>query len=466
MASDAVLGGDGRVAAGRMLLAGWAGALVAYLAFAGWLLANPPALSSDDALFFAHGLVRFSILDLSPQFPGYPGFIAIGRLLLPFAGGDPVRALALLTSLLALALPPLAACIALRQTGSRAVALLAFVLALAMPLLPDLGLSLLSDGAGVAFLLVFLALLPRPGAEPSRLATFLAGAALAWALACRPSDAALLAGAGLGAVAVRPAMLLPLAAGAAAVGFPVAATVLALEPLYFTEGARFTAGHALIWGNTALSGEQTDSWLGAIAAVPGGLATAALIAAGVALALPRLRQRSAVLAAAVAAFGAHALWIAVFQNPDSLRHLAPLLLLGGLVALLTIGGGRLRLVLPIALLAVEVAVGVTATRLLPSPPPLQSAIGYLAGQRAGTTVATNEGVFLLRDRLQAIRVYDMHYPADAALNIAMVPGAGFRLASTALPARTPVAIFPTRFIGEHTLYLYRAACTLGSETAC
>ncbi len=38
------------------------------LAWLGWLLAFPVALDSDDALTFAHGVVRFSVLEFSPTF--------------------------------------------------------------------------------------------------------------------------------------------------------------------------------------------------------------------------------------------------------------------------------------------------------------------------------------------------------------------------------------------------------------
>ena len=47
-----------------------------------WLLAFPVALDSDDALNFAHGVTRFSVLEFSPHFPGYPAFIWLARLIL------------------------------------------------------------------------------------------------------------------------------------------------------------------------------------------------------------------------------------------------------------------------------------------------------------------------------------------------------------------------------------------------
>ena len=56
----------------------WLGALGALAVAALWLARIPPSLSSDDALFLLHALTRFSILDFSPQFPGYPGTVGDG----------------------------------------------------------------------------------------------------------------------------------------------------------------------------------------------------------------------------------------------------------------------------------------------------------------------------------------------------------------------------------------------------
>jgi len=435
----------------------WAVAIAAYAAFGAWLVSHPPQLSSDDALFFAHGLVRYSILDLSPQFPGYPGFIAMGRVLLPFAGGDPLHALALLTGFIAIALPPMAALIAFRHAGPGWPPVAAFLLTLTMPLLPDLALSLLSDGVALVFLLLFLVLLPGKG-QPYRLRALLAGVALGWALACRPSDVALLGGAGLGALIADRRLFWPGLAGGLIVVLPTAAVMLVIEPLYLTEGLRFTEGHALIWGNTPLSrGPHGDNWFEAIAAMPAGLWLVSADAVGVVVALRYARGLAAAPLAILVALLAHAAWIAGFQNPDSLRHLAPLLLLGGLLIVLI--APRLRgLGIPLTVLCglFQIWSLVSGTELRPSePPPLQSAITYLRGQGQGAAVATNQGVFLLRDALPATRVYDMHYPADAALGLATATGPTFRLTSTSQSENEPATTFPGRFIGEPTLYLYR-----------
>jgi hypothetical protein len=246
--------------------------------------------------------------------------------------------------------------------------------------------------------------------------------------------------------------------------------VLALEgPLVVGEGARFFAGNALIWGNTPFAPEgQSGGWLNVISSLPFGWAAAALVVVGIAAALP-LARRSPALAAAVGAFAAHAAWIALFQNPDHLRHLAPLAVLGGLIVAVACAEPPRRwwrAALVVLLLAAETG-GLVASGAWSrgGPPPLAAAEVWLAAEPAGTAVATNEGVFLLRDEVRAVRVYDMHYPADAALGLATAGGPAFRLTATPLAGTPAAAIFVGRFPGERTLMLYRAGPPRVSPTA-
>ena len=83
------------------------------LAWLGWLLTFPVALDSDDALNFAHGVVRFSVLEFSPHFPGYPAFIWLARLI-NLAVDDPARAVQWASLLGSSLLAPLAASLAVR----------------------------------------------------------------------------------------------------------------------------------------------------------------------------------------------------------------------------------------------------------------------------------------------------------------------------------------------------------------
>ena len=434
--------------------AGWASALLAYAASAIWVALHQPAISSDDSLFLLRGLTRFSILDFSPQFPGYPGFVAMGRALLPVAG-DPLHALALLSAMTALAIPPVAALVAWRN-GNGAAALAAFALTLAEPLAPDLGLSLLTDGSGILVLLVFLALLPRPDEAPRAGLSFLAGAALAWALACRPSDAPLFVAAAAGAVVASRRIALPAIAGGLAVLAPVVAVIAALEgAAYMDEAARFLAGHATLWGNTPFAEAAHGNWLAALAAIPTGVPLAALIITVVAWASARLRTAPPALVAAVAAFVAYAAWIVAFQNPDQLRHLAALAVLGGLIVAMLVPRTAFAGPAAALMLGLEVLALVAGTTFDPrAAPPLTGAIEWLDGQSATPTVATNLGVEALRSALPTSRIYDAYYAGDMALGLATASGPAYRLTTTPL-AQPPIATFRGRFAGEPGLLIRR-----------
>jgi len=83
------------------------------LAWLCWLLTFPVALDSDDALNFAHGVVRFSVLEFSPHFPGYPAFIWLARLI-NLAVDDPAAAVQWASLLGTALIAPLAAWLAVR----------------------------------------------------------------------------------------------------------------------------------------------------------------------------------------------------------------------------------------------------------------------------------------------------------------------------------------------------------------
>jgi len=433
--------------------------LLLYAAIALWLASHPVSLSSDDALFLLHALKRFSVLDFSPQFPGYPGFVALGRLALSISH-DPLDALGLTTLLVALALPPMAGLVVWRVTGDRWRALLAFLLTLACPLLPDIALSLLSDGSGILFLLTFLSLLPRASQENlGFLQPFLAGAALAFAGACRPSDAVLLACALLGALIALPRAWKALLAGGLAVTIPTLAVLFALEgTLYWQEGLRFFAGNAMLWGNTPFAGTSARhrNWLGAVASLPGGPVLIALPLIAALAVLRRRRAPPAAFAAALALPG-HMVWILAFQNPDHLRHLAPILILGGiLLATMKLPGAKSLTAIAASLYAIA-AFWCMALTLDPNPehlPPLAQALSFLRAEPQAV-VATNNGVFTLRTLLPRHHIYDMHYPADARLGLAMAKGPAYRLTTTRPENGNIVAAFPGRFAGEETMWLER-----------
>jgi hypothetical protein len=350
----------------------WLVALLFYAAAAVWLFSHPAAIPSDDALYFSRSLLRFNTLDFSPQFPGYPGFVLLGRAV-RVAVPDSQTALFLLTAGVALLIPPVAASIVWNETKSSCAALSSFVITMTQPLLPDLGLNMTSDGAGVLFLLVYIWLLPsRESATKSspmalRRDLFICGLALGWAACCRPSDAALYVGAlfGLTSKSSREKFLrtkspswsnpllgrmissekvrdfsgscwsafAPVVVGALAIGLPTLLVLYGMEgPLYWSDGLRFVSGHAELWGNTLFSHhEPSDTWLVTWFSTPWSAAVSVLSFA--VLCEPFVR-RSALSPRAATLLGSvlfDLVWVVVFQNPDHLRHLAPIAILIGVM---------------------------------------------------------------------------------------------------------------------------------------
>jgi hypothetical protein len=202
------------------------------------------------------------------------------------------------------------------------------------------------------------------------------------------------------------------------------------------------------------------SWIAALAAIPFAIPVAVLILAGVIAAI-LARPRVPAFVAAITAFIVHAVWIVAFQNPDHLRHLAPLAILGGIlfvVALSAEAYARVRVVAVAVLVAGEIAVLAAAGVPFGAvrPPPLAAAEMWIADRQI-PVVATNEGVFTLRAGLPGTRIYDAHYAGDASLGLSVAAGFAFRLTGTRLEGVPPAAVFPARFPGERTLWLYPAS---------
>lgn len=370
------------------------------LAWLGWLLAFPVALDSDDALNFAHGVTRFSVLEFSPHFPGYPAFIWLTRLI-NLAVGDPARAVQWASLLGSSLLAPIAALLAVRLWQRPSLLALVWLLVLALPLTPTLALSGLSDGPALAaWLGTLLALQQRK--------IVLAGLLLGLMLALRPSYfvlALLPLWLGIGQKGTRVRFVLPIAlVGLTSLLFVWQADGWA----YFAEGRRFTDGHFTLWGNTAAAhGDRLLSWANTFNDQLTPLWPLLMVAL---LMLP-LWQRSKDHKAALSPLWtlywlALLLWTLFGQNPDNPRHLAPITLLG---IVLLAGWLPRRGEWPVAVAGL-LLLGATFT--LPRPPAMVQ-----AARVAETTcpvLVTQWGVRLLRETT-ALPVTDGWYKGDAAL---------------------------------------------------
>ncbi|OCA59264.1 hypothetical protein A9R10_20675 [Aeromonas piscicola] len=373
------------------------------LVWLGWLLAFPVALDSDDALNFAHGVTRFSVLEFSPHFPGYPAFIWLARLI-NMAVDEPARAVQWASLLGSSLLAPLAALLAMRLWQRPSLLAPVWLLVLALPLTPTLALSGLSDGPALAaWLGALLALQHRKIAQ--------AGLLLGLMLALRPSYfvlALLPLWLGIEQKETRVRFLLPIAlVGLISLLFVWQADGWA----YFSEGRRFTDGHFTLWGNTAAAhGDRLLSWARTF---NDQLTPLWPLAVGALLVLP-LWQRSKGQATALSLLWslywlALLLWTLFGQNPDNPRHLAPITLLG----IVLLAGWLPRRAMGLVAVAGLLLLGATFT--LPRPPAMVQAARQ--AEKVCPALVTQWGVRLLRETT-TLPVTDGWYKGDAALALA------------------------------------------------
>ncbi|WP_275931103.1 hypothetical protein [Aeromonas sp. 1HA1] len=421
------------------------------LAWLGWLLAFPVALDSDDALNFAHGVTRFSVLEFSPHFPGYPAFIWLARLI-NLAVDDPARAVQWASLMGTALLAPLAAWLAVRVWQRPSLLTPVWLLVLALPLTPTLALSGLSDGPALAaWLGALLALQQR------RIA--LAGLWLGLLLALRPSYFVL--------------ALLPLWLGMAHKGtrfrFVLPIALVGLISLlfvwqadgwaYFSEGRRFTDGHFTLWGNTAAAhGDQLLSWAHTF---QDQLTPLWPLAVGALLVLP-LWPRSKGHAAALSPLWtlywlALLLWTLFGQNPDNPRHLAPITLLG----IVLLAGWLPRRAMGLVAVAGLLLLGATFT--LPRPPAIVQAA--MLAEKTCPALVTQWGVRLLRETT-TLPVTDGWYQGDARL--ALKQGAcrlsRRPIAASEMPTAVDQHWFAPRFAAEPGLWLAIPSPVTGNGT--
>lgn len=409
------------------------------LAWLSWLLAFPVALDSDDALNFAHGVMRFSVLEFSPHFPGYPAFIWLARLI-NLAVDDPARAVQWASLLGTALLAPLAALLAVRLWQQPSLLAPVWLLVLALPLTPTLALSGLSDGPALAAWLVALLAL-----QQRRIA--LAGLLLGLMLALRPSYFVL--------------ALLPLWLGLAQQGtrvrFVLPIVLVGLISLlfvwqadgwaYFSEGRRFTDGHFTLWGNTAAAhGDRLLSWARTF---NDQLTPLWPLLMGALLVLPlwqRAKNHPAALPPLWTLYWlALLLWTLFGQNPDNPRHLAPITLLG-IVLLAGWLPRRGECVVAVA----GLLLGVTFT--LPRPPAMVQAARL--AEKSCPALVTQWGVKLLRETT-ALPVTDGWYKGDAALVLSRGACRLSRrpIAASEMPTAVRQHWFAPRFAAEPGLWL-------------
>lgn len=459
--------------------------LIAWLVLAGfWLLLMqhfPWRIDSDDAMNFANGIERFSVLEFRPHFPGYPGMMlgasVIDWVLRPEASGWAVIAFSMLG---AACIPLLLALICLHLTARCWLSMTVLVLAITSPMLAGLGLSGLSDAPALALVLAaILAVLQRR--------YWLAGVLLGAALAVRPSYLLLvlpvLAGVGQEAPgSARRTALMRLLWPIVLIGLACLLFLLAQDGLaWFAEGKRFVLGHFQIWGHSALSEPDAPAhWLDQLHERIG-LAPGLLLGASIVLGLIQ-KDRAIRWLSAVA--GIYLGVMLLTQNPHNLRHVAPVFFIG--LLLLVVVADRCGSWLASApfsqrlasfpersrrehllrSLVLVVPLGVMGSSFVPiwiaatSASPMLAAIAYLKDRaQAGTDAAlgVNHQVNLVRAELPHLAIYDLYYPSQLFMLRHRAHAQRWRLSTTELHDSfyRLEQQFMWRFPTERSVYLYR-----------
>ena len=323
----------------------------------------------------------------------------------------------------------------------------------AQPLLATLGLSGLSDATGLMFAVGTLLLIYRQH-------FISAGVFLGLLLASRPSYFPL----ALGIVAVMP--LTPVFKkqwfwkiygrglwGVLLAFIPTALFILARDGLaYFDEAVRFTQGHFQIWGNTSAS-ESPGAWQWFIElASRMSWPVLALLFGSLVFSFKNKRLRP--LGIIVSIYFA---WILLAQNPDNMRHFAPVLLFWFpiLVTQLNQVVSSFQYAVYPAVVIVAISLFMAGTNHSVAASPAQQAVDWFKVNGC-SQLGTNYKVYLLRELLPECQVYDMYYPSHQAL---LENNRALRLSGTYLETNASdmalVTEFPARFTGEKSLYLYR-----------
>ncbi|EEA96684.1 hypothetical protein [Pseudovibrio sp. JE062] len=379
-----------------MLRVGWGLALCCYAVLSIWLLRHPPSIPTDDAFFFVNGTIRFSVLEFRPHFPGYPGFIALSKLLY-FAGLTAKQAVFYLTLLSALSLPPLSAWVARAHGATPAGTLLAFAGVLTLPFLPLVSLSMMSDATGIAFFLAALASMGRGHHG-------FAGACAGMALACRPS---FLVPIGLSLFTewcLKKEVRVILFLTTTGVLFLFFGAVVLLEgESYFLEALRFTEGHFTVWGNTSFEqATKRDTWFDAATREPLAFITLSLLICTAAYTIFRKPHLSPLTIATLSAL----LWTGFAQNPENLRHV----LLPSVLLVVWLASLQVRYVNYVLFINVlfQLSLWPNYFGQVPRLSPLEASKNFLMKADTGE-LTTNHGVDFLRSHLMHFRISDAYY---------------------------------------------------------
>ncbi|MGF1721188.1 hypothetical protein L4D20_14210 [Vibrio kyushuensis] len=466
-----------------------------------WLWASrfPLELTSDDAYNFWLAIERFSVIEFRPHFPGYPAFVAMSKMV-AYGLASNVPANVVVSLVFGCLIPILVAGIVYMVCKSWFLAALGFVMITVQPLLLSISLSGLSDSMALALLLFSVAALIRQN-------YLIAGLFVAMMLATRPAYLPLAIG-----LAIHP-LISPVSVENSTsrikAYFQVFSMIMLVGGIslwfvlrqdglaYFEEGMRFTQGHFSIWGNT-VHGEQNQwiQWWNSLTKGFGLYPVLIVLLLQCYTLTYFIRPRSHLASRSIfnlevsrvqlkeeaiktISFTSliYWVWITFAQNPDNLRHWTPILTLFCILLPIAIGSflnksseddmgitgksiislKKFSSLLVAFLFFNSPSIHAIVSKSKPIHAPIQQAINWVDVNPFIDLLGTNYSVNLARASLPNQRIYDMYYPSSnhALLSAASTnPQSAWRLSGTPID-QTLVEIFPARFVGERTLYLYQ-----------
>jgi len=419
------------------------------LLYAIWLAQFPVFYPSDDALFFVRGVTAFSLLELSPHFPGYPGFIMLARGLQVFVG-DALMSVYYLSLSFSVLLPWLV--FRLLRPKSLVAAVLGALLIVSSGLVAGLGSAVLSDGVGLALFLMHCLALQKQHAKS-------AGAMAALVLSVRPAYLILVVLTWVYVGCCQRDLFKAYTAVLAVGGLLALGLLFALEgPTLWPEALRFTVGHFTVWGHTALGSGDVNTWWSTYWAWLGPFAGGSMLLLLVAVGVTWRWQDWQALP--VWLLLGYVLWIGLAQNADNVRHLFPVLIFACLVVLPSLARwpASVRVSSACLILGVCVALLLRNHTFIQQPSPLGQVSAFLA-QQPPVRLVTHHGVAVLRHTHPDIGVVDAHYQQSSQFWLRT----SGTLKLTSQPVQQGlIQAFPQRWPGEKTLYLH-SPCVFCSQ---
>ncbi len=399
--------------------------IIGTLVYGLFIFSYQPSYFNDDSLFLANGILDFSVIDFSPQFPGYPSIIILGKILNIFLD-DHKYSLFILSAGAGISLP-LVLFFYVKELKNEKVAFYTFLLSLSSVYLLNISLSMLSESIGLFFFFLSLYLLEIKKYK-------LSGVLLAIAFFARPSFLVLFLTGLLYLYLYKRSSLKDILATF------TFTTILFLIYIYMSNGMlylyeakRFVIGHFSVWG----TGQHSDmSWFSRIFIVEN-LPFIFLVFYFKTTFFQNKHHYSLLYML----FSSYLLWILFAQNPDNIRHLIPLVFIANIFLATLVKNQKI-------LLSIFVCFNLSYTLSYEAKlSPVEQIIAEI--KTTDKVVFSNRSINILKNNLNTI-VFDNYYKNSS--NYYKNNNKYYEITSKK-PTTKSFKTFKGRFLGEDDYYL-------------